>query len=76
MKRLAPVALSIVFVLACRDASPKRKGEPIRALPDTTIPAGGGGFALRTVVDSGAAYRNQVFVPKGFDRGKKWPVIL
>jgi predicted peptidase len=45
-------------------------------LPPTTVPAGGGGFVLRTVRDGDVDYRYQVFVPRGFDASRKWPVIL
>ena len=73
----AAVAAAVVAaILACSDSRAAPKVSAQIPLPDSTVPAGGGGFVLRHVVDRGTTYRYQVFVPKGFDIGKQWPVIV
>ena len=80
MTRLVASAVFFFALLACRDSKPvQAASDGLLPLPDTTVPVGGGGFVLRTVADSATSYKPykyQVFVPKGFDRTRKWPVIV
>jgi predicted peptidase len=68
---LAFISLFTVALAGCRS----RDASTATVLPSMTVPIGGG-FVLRTLVDSGITYKYQVFVPGDFTPARKWPVIL
>lgn len=60
--RVASLAL-LAPLLACRegDARPAAQSDQ---------------FVARTVVDNGTTYHYQVFLPRGYDASRRWPVVL
>lgn len=80
ISRSITTALIVLALAACRDSAHARSvsdtSAPSTSAADTVVPPGGGGFVVRSVEDSGKTYRYQVFVPRGFDRTRRWPVVL
>jgi predicted peptidase len=74
MPRLVALASFALLTIGCRDAGATREAE--YPFPAATLPAGQAGFVGRTLVDSGVAYRYQVFVPAGLTDTSRPPVIL
>lgn len=79
MRRRSLLCLLVALAAACK-GSDAGWGRPRAAeaheLPPRAVPAGGGAFVLRTVREGGVDYRYQVFVPRGFDPARPWPVVL
>ena len=75
---LAGSAIALTLLVATQQ-KPSRS-EPVAKplLPtDTTLrPTANGGFNVRMIDAKGARYAYQVFVPRGYDATKRWPVIL
>jgi predicted peptidase len=82
--RFIALAAVAVAITACRDSALARStpdtlgtrtAAEARPSADTIVPPDGG-FVVRSVTDSGRSYAYQVFVPRGFDRARRWPVVL
>jgi predicted peptidase len=78
LTRSIAIVLAAATLTACRDTANARPvvSAKVWIMNPDTVPTGGGGFVVRSVTDSGKTYAYQVFVPRGFDRTRRWPVVL